>query len=53
VGVRARAIDLLVQHKEMALIGTLQRLMEKEPDDYIRLRSQRALQAMNASVEPF
>ena len=53
VGVRAQAIDLLVQHKEMALIGTLQRLMEREPNDYIRLRSQRALQAMNASVEPF
>lgn len=53
VGVRAQAIDLLVQHKEMALIGTLQRLMEREPNDYIRQRSQKALQAMNASVEPF
>lgn len=53
VGVRAQAIDLLVQHKEMALIGTLQQLMEREPNDYIRLRGQKALQAMNASVEPF
>jgi hypothetical protein len=53
VGVRAQAVDLLVQHKEMALIGTLQQLMEREPNDYIRLRSQKALQAMNASVEPF
>ena len=53
LGVRAQAIDLLVQHKEMALIGTLQQLMEREPDDYIRLRGQQALQAMNASLEPF
>jgi hypothetical protein len=53
LGVRAEAIDLLVQHKEMALIGTLQQLMEREPDDYIRLRGQQALKAMNASLESF
>jgi anti-sigma factor RsiW len=53
LGVRAQAIDLLVQHREMALVGTLQQLMETEPDDYIRLRGQQALKAMNASLEPF
>ncbi len=34
-------------------VETLQELMQREEDGYIRDRSQRALQTMNASVETF
>lgn len=52
-GVRTQAIDLLVQHKEQELVGVLQRLLQTEENNYIRLRSQRALREMNASLETF
>lgn len=52
-GVRTQAIDLLVQHKEQEVVGVLQRLLQTEENDYIRLRSQSALREMNASLETF
>jgi hypothetical protein len=52
-GVRAQAIDLLVQHKEDATVGVLQELVQKENNNYVRLRCQRALDEMNASVGTF
>ncbi len=52
-GVRTQVIDLLVTRSDHALVGTLQELLRKEDNDYIRLRTQRALQAMKASVETF
>jgi hypothetical protein len=52
-GVRTRAIDLLVQHKGIDTIGVLQESMRTESNNYIRLRMQRALREMNASVETF
>lgn len=52
-GVRAQAIDLLISQKAQgpnnAMAGTLQELLRKEDNDYVRLRSQRALRDMNAS----
>ncbi len=58
-GVRTQAIDLLTQglntpsgfHPQLA--GVLQELLHKENNSYVRLRCQRALQAMNASVETY
>jgi hypothetical protein len=51
--VRTQAIDLLVQKKEQELVGTLQELLRKEDDNYVRLRSQRVLYEMKASAETF
>lgn len=52
-GVRTQAIDLLVQHKDDASIPLLQQLIQKDSNNYVRLRCQRALQEMNASVGTF
>jgi hypothetical protein len=52
-GVRAQAIDLLVQNKEDSTVGVLQELVQKENNSYVRMRCQRALEEMNASVGTF
>ena len=52
-GVRIQAIDLLIQQREDALVGVLQELVQRETNNYVRLRCQRALQEMNASVGTF
>jgi hypothetical protein len=52
-GVRTQAIDLLVRKREPALVGVLQELMSREENNYVRLKCQRALSEMNASVETF
>lgn len=52
-GVRTQVIDLLIQHKNDKMVGVLQELMRKEDNGYIRMRCQRTLNEMNASVETF
>jgi hypothetical protein len=52
-GLRTQAIDLLTQSHDREMVGVLQELMRREENDYIRLRTQRALREMNASVETF
>jgi len=52
-GVRAQAIDLLVQNRELDVINVLQQLVRTEENSYIRMRSQKALREMNASVGTF
>jgi hypothetical protein len=52
-GVRTQAIDLLVQHKEAGMAGVLQEALYRESNDYVRLRCQKALREMNASVGTF
>lgn len=52
-GVRTQVIDLLIQGKNDKMVGVLQELMRKEDNGYIRMRCQRALTEMNASVETF
>ncbi|MBM3794460.1 MAG: hypothetical protein FJW31_10395 [Acidobacteria bacterium] len=52
-GVRTQAIDLFVQPGQKDTVDVLQRLMQREDNTYIRSRSQRALEAMNASWETF
>ena len=52
-GLRTQAIDLLTQHRQSDMVGVLQELMQKEENDYIRLRTQRALREMKASVDTF
>jgi hypothetical protein len=52
-GVRTQVIDLLVQRHTEAMVGVLQELMEKDDNGYIRMRSQKVLQEMNASAETY
>ena len=52
-GVRTQAIDLLIQKKEPSMVGVLQEVMRKEDNDYVRLRCQKALHEMKASVDTF
>lgn len=52
-GVRIEAIDLLTQRQDSDLAGTLQRLVERESNSYVRQRCEKALEEMNASVGTF
>jgi hypothetical protein len=53
-GLRQQAIDLLTASKEQhQLAGVLQELLRKEDNNYVRLRCEKALQEMNASVETY
>ena len=52
-GVRTQAIDLLVQHKGEGMAGLLQEALYRDNNEYVRLRCQKALREMNASVGTF
>ncbi len=52
-GIRTMAIDLLVQSAQPDVVETLQDLLQQEDNSYVRLRSQKALREMNASLETF
>lgn len=52
-GIRTMAIDLLADNMETDVIGTLQELMMRESNPYIRQKSLKALRERNASVETF
>jgi len=52
-GVRTQVIDLLITHHSDSMVGVLQELMGKEDNGYIRMRCQKALRDMNASVETY
>jgi hypothetical protein len=52
-GLRAQAIDLLVQHKQDSMVGLFQELVQRDSSNYVRLRSRRALEDLNASVGTF
>jgi hypothetical protein len=52
-GVRIQAIDMLTQRQDAELVGTLQKLVSKESNGYVRQRCERALEEMNASVGTF
>jgi predicted anti-sigma-YlaC factor YlaD len=52
-GVRIQAIDILAQSHGVENAGVFQELLETESNNYVRLRSQKALRDMNASVETF
>jgi HEAT repeat protein len=52
-GMRVQAIELLTEKPDRELVGVLQTLVEGEPNNYVRLRMQRTLQDLNASVNRF
>jgi len=51
--VRMQVVDLLVQRPDDSIVGVLQNLMRKEDNSYVRLKSEKALKEMNASVGTF
>lgn len=51
--VRMQVVDLLVEHRDDQVAGVLQDLMQKENNSYVRLKSEKALKEMNASVGTF
>lgn len=52
-GIRTQAVDLLASDVEIDVIGTLQEVMVRESNPYIRQKSLKALREANASVETF
>jgi hypothetical protein len=52
-GIRTKAIDLLLNDMQAEVIGTLQELVIRESNPYIRQKSLKALREANASVETF
>jgi hypothetical protein len=51
--IRAQAIDLLVQSRDADVASTLQEVLRREENPYIRERSAHALRAMKASAGTF
>jgi HEAT repeat protein len=51
--VRIQVVDLLVAQHDDALTGVLQNLVEKDNNNYVRMKSQQALKAINASIGTF
>jgi hypothetical protein len=51
--IRMQVVDLLVERHDDDIVGVLQDLMQKEDNSYVRLKSEKALKAMNASVGTF
>jgi hypothetical protein len=52
-GVRTQVIDLLIPHHSSAMVSVLQELMMKEDNDYIRMRCQKVLHDLRASIESY
>ena len=51
--VRMQAVDLLVTHRDDAIVGVLQHLVQREDNGYVRLKCEKALKEMNASIGTF
>jgi hypothetical protein len=51
--VRYQVVDLLVAHRDDAMIGVLQRLVQREDNTTVRMKLEKALKEMNASVGTF
>jgi hypothetical protein len=52
-GVRIQAIDLLVGQRDESMVGVLQNVVQKENNGYVRMKCERALKDMNASIGTF
>lgn len=51
--VRMQVIDLLVEHRDGSIVGVLQNVVQKENNNYVRLKCEKALKDMNASIGTF
>ena len=52
-GMRVEAIDALTETPDRTLVEPLQQLVDRESNNYIRLRSRRVLHELNASADRF
>jgi hypothetical protein len=46
-------VDLLVAHRDDSTVGMLQSVMQREDNGYVRLKCEKALKEMNASLGTF
>ncbi|HLI84293.1 MAG TPA: HEAT repeat domain-containing protein [Bryobacteraceae bacterium] len=51
--IRVQVVDMLVAHQADDMVGVLQDLMQREDNSYVRMKSEQALKAMNASIGTF
>jgi hypothetical protein len=51
--VRYQVVDLLVAHRDDSMIGVLQGLVQREDNSTVRMKLEKALKEMNASVGTF
>jgi hypothetical protein len=51
--VRMQVVDMLVAHRDDYMVGLLQGLVQRENNDSVRLKLEKALKDMNASVGTF
>jgi hypothetical protein len=51
--VRMQVVDLLVAHRDDSMVGMLQSVMQREDNGYVRLKVEKALKEMNASIGTF
>ncbi len=51
--VRMQAIDLLVAHRDDNMVGVMQGLVQRENNNSVRLKLEKALRDMNASIGTF
>ncbi len=51
--IRMQVVDLLVEHRDDSTVGVLQDLMQKEDNNYVRMKSEQVLKEMNASIGTF
>ena len=53
VAVRMQVIDLLVAHRDDNMVGVMQGLVQRENNNTVRLKLEKALRDMNASIGTF
>ncbi|HEY1496691.1 MAG TPA: HEAT repeat domain-containing protein, partial [Candidatus Solibacter sp.] len=51
--VRMQVIDLLVAHRDDNMVGVMQGLVQRENNNSVRLKLEKALRDMNASIGTF
>ena len=51
--VRVQVVDLLVSHRDDSVVGMLQGLVQREDNNLVRLKMEKALKDMNASIGTF
>jgi hypothetical protein len=51
--IRMQAVDLLVEHRDDSMVGLLQNAVQRDDNSGVRLKCERALKDMNASIGTF
>ncbi len=51
--VRMQVVDLLTANRDDSVVGILQSIMQREDNDTVRLKLEKALKEMNASLGTF